>query len=171
MRVHTLLKRWRILLWPVLALGAGSGGYFYYFQPVTVGAAEHAPIPEVAYGTGTATAGASVDRTRSMAYDASDARPTVEDSAPSRASTPITRNVVARASEEGRRKATNHAISARVSPTVNDARRITTETADRVAKEAARKARWARSKVERRVARMDVKRITRIGRDFLLSLQ
>ena len=167
MRVHTLLKRWRILLWPVLALGAGAGGYFYYFQPVTVGAAEH--TPEGVHGTGNAKA--SVDRTRSMAYDASDARPTVEDSAPSRASTPITRNVVARASEEGRRKATNHAISARVSPTVNDARRITTETADRVAKEAARKARWARSKVERRVARMDVKRITRIGRDFLLSLQ
>jgi hypothetical protein len=146
MRVHTLLKRWRILLWPALALGAGAGGYFYYFQPavVTVSAAEHAPVSEVVYGT----AVASVDRTRSMAYDASDARPTVEDGAPSRASTPITRD------------ATNHATSARVPPTVNDARRI-----------AAHKARWARSKVERTVERVDVKRITRIGRDFLLSLQ
>jgi hypothetical protein len=148
MRVHTLLKRWRILLWPVFALGAGAGSCFYYLQPpvVTVSAAEHAPVSEVVYGTGTAEA--SVDRTRSMAYDASDARPTVEDSAPSRASTPITRDV------------TSHATSARVPPTVNDARRI-----------AAHKARWARSKVERTVARVDVKRITRIGRDFLLSLR
>jgi hypothetical protein len=148
MRVHTLLRRWRILLWPVLALGAGAGGYFYYFQPavVPVSAAEHAPVSEAVDATGTAEA--SLDRTRSMAYDAPDARPTVEDSPPSRASTPITRDV------------TKHATSARVPPTVNDARRI-----------AAHKARWARSKVERMVARVDVKRITRIGRDFLLSLQ
>jgi hypothetical protein len=167
MRVHTFLKRWPILLWPVLALGAGAGGYFYYFQlpVVTVSAAEHAPVSEVVDGTGAAEA--SVDRTRSMAYDASNAHPTVEDSAPSRASTPITRDVVARASEEGPRRATNHATSARVPPTVNDARRIAMETADRVA----HKARWARSKVERTVAHMDVKRITRIGRDLLLSLQ
>jgi hypothetical protein len=170
MRVHTLLKRWRILLWPVLALGAGAGGCFYYFQPpvVTVSAAEHAPVSGVVDGTGTAVA--SVDRTRSMSYDASDARPTVEDSAPSRASTPITRDVRARASEEGPRRATNHATSARVPPTVKDARRIAAETADRVDKEAAHKARWARSKVERTVVRMDVKRITRIGRDLILSL-
>jgi len=147
MRVHTLLKRWRILLWPVLALGAGAGGYFYYFQlpVVTLSAAEHAPVSEVVDGTGAAEA--SVDRTRSMAYDASDARPAVEDSAPSKASTPIARDV------------TNHATSARVPPMVNDARRI-----------AAHKARRARSKVERMVAHTDIKRITRIGRDFLLSL-
>jgi hypothetical protein len=166
MRVHTLLKRWRILLWPVLALGAGAGGYFYYFQlpVVPVSAAEHAPVSEVVYGTGTAEA--SVDRTRSIAYGASDARPTAADSAPSRASTPIARDVVARDTEEAPRRATNYANSTRVAPTVNDARRIAAKTADRVA----HKARWARSKVERTVARMDVKRITRIGRDFLLSL-
>jgi hypothetical protein len=143
MRVHTLLKRWRILLWPVLALGAGAGGYFYYVQPPAVSAAEHAPVSD-----GTGTAEASVDRTRSMANNASDARPTVEDSAPSRAGTPMTRDL------------TNHATSARVPPTVNDARRI-----------AAHRARRARLKVERTVARVDVKRITRIGRDFLVSLQ
>jgi hypothetical protein len=148
MRVHTLLKRWRILLWPVLALGAGAGGCFYYFQPPleAVSAAEHAQVSEAVHGTGIVEA--SVDRTRSMAYDAPDARRTVEDSAPSKASTPITRDV------------TNHATSARVPPMVNDARRI-----------AAHKARWARSKVERMVAHADVKRITRIGRDFLLSLR
>jgi hypothetical protein len=168
MRDHTLLKRWRILLWPVLALGAGAEGYFYYFHlpVVPVSAAEHAPVSEVVYGTAETT----VDRTKSMAYDAPDSRPTVEDSAPSRASTPITRNVVARDSEEGPRRATNHATSARVPPTVNDARGIAAKTSDRVAKEAAHKARWARSKIERTVERVDVKRITRIGRDFLLSL-
>jgi len=161
MRVHTLLKRWRILLWPVLALGAGAGGYFYYFQlpVVPVSAAERAPVSKVVYGTGTAEA--SVDRTRSIAYGASDARPTAADSAPSRASTPIARDVVARDTEEAPRRATK-----RVAPTVNDARRIAAKSAGRVA----HKARWARSKVERMVARMDVKRITRIGRDFLLSL-
>ena len=51
MRVHTLLKRWRILLLPVLALGAGAGGYLYYFQPPVVSAspAEYAPVSEVVH--------------------------------------------------------------------------------------------------------------------------
>jgi hypothetical protein len=171
MRVDTLLNRWCILLWPALALGAGAGGYFYYFQPavVTVSAAEHAQVSKAVYGTGIVEA--SVDRTRSMAFDAPDARPTVEDSAPSRASTPITRDAVARASEEGPRKATNHATSARVPPMVSDARRRRARLAAKTADRVAHKARWARSKVERTVARVNVKRITRIGRDFLLSLQ
>ena len=70
MRVHILLKRRRTLLSAVLALGAGVAGYSYYFQPpvVTVSLAERAPVSEVVYGTGTVEA--SVDRTRSMAYDA-----------------------------------------------------------------------------------------------------
>jgi RND family efflux transporter MFP subunit len=55
MRVHTLLRRWRALLLPALAVGAGAGAYFHDFQPpmVTVSLAEHAPVSEVVYGTGT----------------------------------------------------------------------------------------------------------------------
>jgi hypothetical protein len=58
-----------------------------------------------------------------------------------------------------------------VPPIANDARRSAREIADKATKESADKARWALSKVERKVAGVDVKRLTRIGRNFLLSVR
>jgi RND family efflux transporter MFP subunit len=134
------------------------------------------PRPETQY------AEASLDDTRSVAHDAYDARPTaVDGGTPPRASTPTRRatairETVARASDEGPRDATsrptsNQAASARVPPIANDARRSAREIADKATKESADKARWALSKVERKVAGVDVKRLTRIGRNFLLSVR
>jgi RND family efflux transporter MFP subunit len=114
---------------------------------------------------------AKIDDTRSIASDADDARPTTDDSAPSRARTPTIREVVARASDEDPRDAASQATSARLSAIVNDPRRTAREPADKLAKDPADKARWALSKVERTVGGVDVKRMTRIGRDLLFSLR
>jgi hypothetical protein len=159
MRVEALLKRWRVLLLPVLALGAGAGGYLYYFQPPAETISARAQYAE-----------ASLDDTRPTARDASDARPTADHDAPSRARAPTSRQVVARASDEGPRDTVNGGTSARVPPIVN-AHRTARETADKVVKKIAGKVRRARAKVVRTVAGVDVKRITQIGRDFLLSLR